>query len=186
MDFLRYPIREIKLHSEGISVKTSLPVDFLSQTFVDSEVDSSKSSADVALKLTYIPGGQIQARGQVQGILALSCQRCLEPVSFSFSGPLHAYFLPPGANLPGRETEGESFLDLEAAEYANYEGDFLDLAPYVREQLLLSIPLTILCKEECQGLCTICGENQNLTSCSCQETVSFSPFAKLKNLPLSS
>jgi uncharacterized protein len=41
------------------------------------------------------------------------------------------------------------------------EGGKLDLAPIVREEMLVAIPIGPVCKPDCKGLCPICGENLN-------------------------
>jgi uncharacterized protein len=46
----------------------------------------------------------------------------------------------------------------EEDEVAQLQGDFLDLAPTVRDAVVLALPLNPLCQEDCQGLCATCGE----------------------------
>ncbi len=47
------------------------------------------------------------------------------------------------------------------------EGDHLDLQPMVRELVLLEVPESPLCREDCAGLCPTCGVDHNTTSCDC-------------------
>jgi uncharacterized protein len=42
----------------------------------------------------------------------------------------------------------------------------IDLAPLLTEYLYLDIPINPMCKSNCQGLCPICGENQNTSTCN--------------------
>jgi uncharacterized protein len=58
----------------------------------------------------------------------------------------------------------------------------IDLAPLLREYMLLEIPISPLCKDDCKGLCPICGEDLNLTTCNHEEGTSDERFAKLKSL----
>lgn len=44
----------------------------------------------------------------------------------------------------------------------------IDFGPILREYLLLEMPIKPLCKPDCKGLCTVCGENLNLTTCEHQ------------------
>lgn len=46
------------------------------------------------------------------------------------------------------------------------ENGKINLAPIVREEMLLAIPINTLCKPGCKGLCPVCGENLNLTLCN--------------------
>lgn len=44
----------------------------------------------------------------------------------------------------------------------------VDFAPLVREYLLLEVPIKLLCRENCRGLCPECGENLNVSLCEHQ------------------
>jgi len=47
------------------------------------------------------------------------------------------------------------------------DNTIIDLTDDVRQYVLLTIPLKVLCRQDCKGLCQICGTNQNNTTCSC-------------------
>lgn len=47
--------------------------------------------------------------------------------------------------------------------------NIIDIADDVRQTLLLSVPLKLLCSDTCKGLCPQCGTNWNLAACSCHE-----------------
>ena len=53
-------------------------------------------------------------------------------------------------------------------DFAPFEGDEIDLGELFREQILLAIPMTPLCREECKGLCPVCGADLNAGECSCE------------------
>lgn len=53
-------------------------------------------------------------------------------------------------------------------EYVVSEGDTLDLNPLVISDLLLQLPAKILCKDDCKGLCSICGAELNVSECGCK------------------
>ncbi|MBR2364907.1 MAG: DUF177 domain-containing protein [Lentisphaeria bacterium] len=48
--------------------------------------------------------------------------------------------------------------------------NFYDLTDEVRENLLLSMPMRIKCKEDCKGLCLSCGANLNKEKCTCKKS----------------
>jgi uncharacterized protein len=58
----------------------------------------------------------------------------------------------------------------------------IDLAPLVREYMLLNIPINALCKEDCKGLCPICGENLNRNPHQHDEEEIDPRLSKLKSL----
>ena len=50
-------------------------------------------------------------------------------------------------------------------------GDYtLDLDELVAMDILLELPTRILCREDCKGLCNVCGQNLNTGSCNCEDT----------------
>jgi uncharacterized metal-binding protein YceD (DUF177 family) len=78
-----------------------------------------------------------------------SCARCLEPIEDTLHldvQELYAY--------EGSTTEATS----EEDEVRRIEGDFLDLAPLVRDTVVLNLPLAPVCTDDCAGLCVDCGQ----------------------------
>jgi DUF177 domain-containing protein len=77
------------------------------------------------------------------------CARCLDPVEDTLEldvQELYAY--------EGSTTEATSGED----EVRRIEGDQLDLAPLVRDTVVLTLPLSPTCSPDCAGLCVECGE----------------------------
>ena len=89
---------------------------------------------------------------QVQGVTTAQCGRCL----VDFNQPLSANYTDLYAFSP--KSVSESGLVLP-------ETGQLDLAPAIREEFLLSIPINPLCRPDCKGLCPVCGENRNVVAC---------------------
>ena len=74
----------------------------------------------------------------------------------------------------------EQFLDMIEKDAFVYDSDVLDITEPLRESLLLAEPMQALCKEDCQGLCTVCGADLNDGDCGCDK-VSVDPrLAALK------
>jgi uncharacterized protein len=67
------------------------------------------------------------------------------------------------------EQENDEVFPEGEFEIVYFEGDLLDVADQVRQTVLLSVPMRALCKEDCRGLCGICGCDLNLSSCGCSE-----------------
>jgi uncharacterized protein len=64
------------------------------------------------------------------------------------------------------------------------EGDQIDLAPAVREYVLLELPDGPLCRDDCAGICPVCGIDRNEASCECDTTVRDERWAALDDLQL--
>jgi len=62
-----------------------------------------------------------------------------------------------------------AFVDEEKGDDFIFRGDVLDLREYFRQLFLIAQPLKILCRNDCKGLCPICGTNKNRNDCDCAE-----------------
>jgi len=62
-----------------------------------------------------------------------------------------------------------------------YDGDEINLDPLIYDEVLLNLPIRPLCREDCAGLCHICGKNKNVESCACSQYASTVLGEKLKN-----
>jgi uncharacterized protein len=91
----------------------------------------------------------VLASGTVTSTVAGECGRCLT----RFTDDLAVDFVELFA-YPNSATEGTTDPD----EVPRLEGDHLDLEPVVRDTVVLSLPLTPLCRPDCGGLCPECGE----------------------------
>lgn len=105
----------------------------------------------------------IRLVGSFRTALALSCARCLDPVPHSAEREFDLLYRPQGTDAGQEEL---SVTDAEA-EIGYYTGDGLQLEEVLREQVLLTVPMKVVCRENCKGLCPQCGTNLNQSSCSC-------------------
>ncbi len=94
----------------------------------------------------------ILVSGTLVGEMSFRCARCLEDFSGEFDIRLRELF----AHQP--QDDGDDYPITEGV---------IDLEPCVRDALVLSMPFSPLCKEDCLGLCPRCGGNRNLNECSC-------------------
>jgi uncharacterized protein len=107
----------------------------------------------------------IRLRGHWSGDFEVPCARCVEPVPTPLTGDYDLIFRPLGADAGAPERS----ISAVETEIGYYQKDSLSLEDVLREQVLLSLPVRTLCKEDCKGLCPRCGENRNSQACSCDE-----------------
>ncbi len=108
-------------------------------------------------------GRGVVIRGNFSGDVTLICSRCVEPFRFRTEERFDLYCEVDAGLRPGEERElDEDDLDVTYLEEGRINTDHL-----LRENILLSLPVQPLCREECQGLCSQCGANLNLGSCGC-------------------
>ncbi len=108
--------------------------------------------------------GEIRIRGSLAVLMEAECDRCLEVASFPVEMGFDLFYVPAESG-PGSE---EVALDAADSEIDFYQGDGLELEDLLREQILLSLPMQRICKEDCRGICPVCGQNRNLAECGCQ------------------
>ena len=85
---------------------------------------------------------------------SIPCDRCAEEIDrryhYSFSHILE-----------------QSLEDGDQDRYVEVKNDTLDLDELLREDILLELPTKFLCREDCRGLCSVCGKNLNKGPCGC-------------------
>ncbi|MEM7332912.1 MAG: DUF177 domain-containing protein [Chloroflexota bacterium] len=114
-------------------------------------------------------GEGIYIGGTLKSVLELECMRCLidtrQPINFKLDD---LFYYPPESAPKGELVLGED--------------GYIDLAPLVRELGLLEVPIQPICREDCQGLCMVCGQNFNEDNCDCEEDNIDPRMAALKKL----
>jgi uncharacterized protein len=116
--------------------------------------------------------------GDVKTVLELPCSRCLEPFRHGVDAHFDLRFQPHATNTG----EGEREIEEDDLTTAFYEDDAIDLGQLMREQFYLSLPMKPLCRDDCKGLCPVCGTNWNRETCSCKRDWDDPRLAALKNL----
>lgn len=130
------------------------------------------------VKFTKIPQG-ILATGQLDTVVEMNCNRCLEPFDVPVSFELEEQFRPKidlqtGAVLPQEEDADEATQISEQ--------NILDLSEVVRQALLLAMPTAAVCRDDCAGLCPHCGKNLNEGPCDCVDDTLDPRWASLRDL----
>jgi len=140
--------------------------------------DFSLDKIDVSCLITKT-SGTLFIKGSFSGQVDICCSRCLENTKLPI-GSDFAYTLVPAKAEKSEDLE----LKPEELEISFYQGDFIDLTAIICEQIILQIPMKVLCSEDCKGLCQHCGINLNKASCNCSSDVMDSRLAVLKNFKI--
>lgn len=111
--------------------------------------------AHVALELSMV-GRTLAVAGTVDARALGSCDACLADVDRMLHVDVDERLDPSR----GREAEpfGESNV---------LTGQRLDVADLAQQVLLSALPLGLRCKDDCAGLCGVCGADRNGGECSC-------------------
>lgn len=121
------------LESDSVELEGALPVKELELDPKD-EMVRAERPLQYDFEVQRVEDGLL-LQGRLHLTLDCQCVRCLEPVAYELD------LDPWTRHLP---LEGEDKVDLS--------GDFVDLTPYVREDILLGFPQHPLCDADCRGL----------------------------------
>lgn len=133
-------------------------------------------------------GEGILATGILKAHVEGTCDRCLEPAAFDVTGEVDEYYL-------FEEPEVAAFADDDDEVDYSLVGDdsTVDLTEALYSALIMETPYVVLCREDCAGLCPVCGANLNVEDCGHagqiehdreEARLEASPFAALRNLKL--
>lgn len=165
----------MNLELRGINQKdTSSPLKF------STSLDFSKLSwwnenpfvqpVEVSGEVVFSVDGTYQLHYTADFDTVIPCGRCLEPVrqkqQMDFSHLL-------------RDTGEDPLLE---DDYIPLCDGVLDVWNMVKTDLLLELDSVVLCQEDCQGFCPVCGTNKNISPCSCDTRTPDPRFDVLRKL----
>jgi len=131
------------------------------------DVDGSENEIACHADLTVrrAPEG-IYIHAVLTGEFDTPCHKCLEPAKCSLQPSFDVVARKVPARAQGHPAEAdEDFI------YFSAEDRDISLDRHVYENLVASIPIRILCREDCKGLCPGCGANLNFDACRCPENL---------------
>ena len=125
--------------------------------------------------------GEVRIKGSLQVAMEADCDRCLGSAQFSVEEPFDLFYQPNSA----AEGADEVAINEVEAEIGFYRGAGIELDEVLQEQVLLMLPMHRLCREDCRGLCPVCGKNRNESLCSCHEVPTDDRWQSLKQFQIS-
>jgi len=128
------------------------------------QADPMLEGLDVALGAPVVVTGRLQPTGEgrfywhgtLKTVVTGECRRCLTPVTAPVTADADALFTQ----------DSEAQEDPDAYPLAP-DATEIDLAPAVRQEVLLAVPRFLQCREDCRGLCPRCGQDLNAGPCGC-------------------
>ncbi|TLN24295.1 DUF177 domain-containing protein [bacterium] len=152
----RYPLRINVgfLINQPVGSYREIPFEFEQLTLWD-DLPASDFSGVARVSKT---GQGILVDAAFQTVTTLECVRCLT----AFQQPVQTQFQELFAFKFNQVTDSGLVLS---------EDGNIDLAPLIREYLLLEVPIKPICRPDCRGLCLECGANLNETTCPHQAQV---------------
>jgi uncharacterized protein len=125
------------------------------------EVHRVPAPEDFGVEMVGVPEGaeielDLRLEAVLEGVLVTGtarvplkgeCARCLDPIASTFEADFQELFVYPDTRSGGNADDDELRL----------EGDLIDLEPVLRDSVVLALPLSPLCRDDCPGLCPECG-----------------------------
>lgn len=128
-------------------------------------------TSNIKVELQHTGKKNIQVRLQTACVMLIPCDRCLKDVNVPFK-------IDIDKKINGKSPEKKD--DFDDTQYI--VDDCLDLDKIIRDELLLAWPAKILCKEDCKGLCSVCGHDLNTGDCGCDREVKDPRMAAIQDI----
>ena len=119
----------------------------------------------------------INLTGPVTCLLSFSCSRCLEQFRYTLCTDMDIDIIINNSNNLSNDVE----LKGEELDVYYFNNNEIDLNPLVYEEVILNVPMKPLCKDECKGICSMCGKNLNNEACNCDKSPETPLGEKLKS-----
>jgi len=110
-------------------------------------------------------GAEIRITGVLETTIEVACSRCLELTQVQVKKPFDLFFRERDEAMFDEDEEVE--LNENDTRTAFFTGTKLAIVDVLREQILLALPMKVLCRVDCKGLCPTCGTNFNVKDCEC-------------------
>jgi uncharacterized protein len=127
----------------------------------------------------FLEGRDLEASGSFVAEGETVCDRCAEPVTLRLERDFRTVFVPADR---GPAESGDLELQADDLDIAFYDGAGIEVTDIFLEQVALALPVKVLCREDCRGVCPRCGENRNRSECDCPGETREGPFDVLKTL----
>ncbi len=118
----------------------------------------------------------VLVHGEIRATVPQVCGRCLEPFPARVRAGVDVRLVPRPGTADNVELAPDD-LDVDF-----YRKDELDLSALIETETTLALPMRPLCRDDCLGLCPVCGGNRNVTACACAARATGPRLAVLKDL----
>ena len=106
-------------------------------------------------------GRKVEISAEIELTLVIPCDRCLDDVN-------NLIKINTSREVDLSESEEDRKEALEEIDYI--DGTMLDVEKFVYGEILVNLPMKVLCSENCKGICNRCGTNLNYGNCGCDTT----------------
>jgi uncharacterized protein len=137
----------MKISIDRIKKEKEVYLDYEDDQFQNKQLrESTRGPLKIKFVISLVGNTNVRIKGEIEGIFELVCDRCAD----SF--------------LQNKKIELDEIFELSKKELSDR---LVDLDSKVRDIVVMSFPIKILCNENCKGICLGCGVNLNKEKCKC-------------------
>jgi uncharacterized protein len=194
-----------EIQEPGLKRTEPIKPEVLSTALAESEGFVLVSSSPLVASFKKV-SGRVFVVGHFSASLTAPCKRCTtdvpvdvevdfslrmvpEPTAPRADDAAAADGKPPRRKYQKKEDDGQAetaaSFELDEVDAEPFNGKTIDLDPVVREQVLLALPVSVVCGDDCKGLCSTCGQDLNEQDCGHGKVKEVDVrLAKLKDIKL--
>ena len=153
MSFPEFSIPARELDAAGKRFRFAVRAAWLRGALEDTDVAASGPDGELDLRVSK-SGPDVVVRGSLAAALEVPCARCLVATRVTVREELSALAVPAAVAREASAGKGDDEAELAAdhADVISFDGETLVLDDFVRDELLLGIPMIPLCSEACPGI----------------------------------
>jgi len=137
----------MKISIDRIKKEKEVYLDYEDDQFQNKQLrESTRGPLKIKFVISLVGNTNVRIKGEIEGIFELVCDRCAD----SF--------------FQNKKIELDEIFELSKKELSDR---LVDLDSKVRDIVVMSFPIKILCNENCKGICLGCGVNLNKEKCKC-------------------
>jgi uncharacterized protein len=137
----------MKISIDRIKKEKEVYLDYEDDQFQNKQLrESTRGPLKIKFVISLVGNTNVRIKGEIEGIFELVCDRCADGF------------------LQNKKIELDEIFELSKKELSDR---LIDLDSKVRDIVVMSFPIKILCNENCKGICLSCGVNLNKEKCKC-------------------
>ena len=119
------------------------------------------SKSPVSFTFSNLGVGKVRVQGNAEVTLRMNCDRCLKPVDEILHLDFEQEVFSPEVARPDSMDDDQPYME-------DYQ---LNVEELVNTEITVNLPMKVLCKADCKGICRQCGKDLNMGSCECDAFV---------------
>ena len=159
-------INVAQLLKENIGFKRTIQID-------ESNINDSIKHVEGSLFLTKTECS-ILAEGKLTATVSGTCNRCLSQCAYNIDFDFaEEFFQEEGI-------KSNTYLTGNSEPFTIDRHHDIDISDAITQYVSLATPMKLLCRPDCAGICSRCGQNRNEGNCSCEAESLKQPKIKSK------